>query len=58
MKLDAEEFLKQLIAVLLTLRAKCSLLALKPAMSSPYLPKVGEAYLKEIRRAEYKIDLD
>jgi hypothetical protein len=47
MKLDVEQSLKQLIAGLLTLRAKCSLLALKPAMSSPYLPvpPLGELYL-------------
>ncbi|EFH80525.1 hypothetical protein Krac_1136 [Ktedonobacter racemifer DSM 44963] len=32
MKLDVEQSLKQLIAVLLTLRAKYSLLALKPAI--------------------------
>jgi hypothetical protein len=38
MKRDVEQSLKQLIAVLLTLRAKCSFLALKPALSSPYLP--------------------
>jgi hypothetical protein len=40
MKVDVEEFLKQLMVVLLTLRAECSLLTSKPAHLSPYLPTV------------------
>jgi len=33
-----EPYFQVAMVVLLTLRANCSLLALKPAMSSPYLP--------------------
>jgi hypothetical protein len=38
MKVDVEQFLKRLMAVLLTPRADCSLITLKPAHLSPYLP--------------------
>ncbi len=41
MKLDVEPFLKQLMAVLLTLRAECSLVTSKSAHLSPYLPSAG-----------------
>jgi len=37
-KQDGEQLLKQPMVELLTLRADCSLLALKPAHSSSYLP--------------------
>src|SRR5438552_1848222 len=37
-----EPYFQVAMVVLLTLRANCSLLALKPAMSSPYLPAVME----------------
>jgi hypothetical protein len=38
MKLDGERFFKRSMVVLLTLRAECSLVTLKPAHLSPYLP--------------------
>ncbi len=38
MKLDGERFLKRLMAVLLTLRADCSLVTLKPAHLPRLLP--------------------
>jgi hypothetical protein len=38
MKLDVERLLNWLMVVLLTLRADCSLVTLKPAHLSPYLP--------------------
>jgi hypothetical protein len=38
-----EPYFQVAMVVLLTLRANCSLLALKPAMSSPYLPSPPQA---------------
>jgi hypothetical protein len=45
MKLDVEPFLKQLMAVLLTLRADCSLVTSKSAHLSPYLPPIVRNYM-------------
>jgi len=44
MKLDGERFFKRSMVVLLTLRAECSLVTLKPAHLSPYLP-LSSAYV-------------
>src|SRR6266487_3745714 len=40
MKVDVEQFLKRLMAVLLTPRADCSPVTSKPAHLSPYLPDI------------------
>jgi len=45
MKLDGERFFKRSMVVLLTLRAECSLVTLKPAHLSPYLPSASPRFL-------------
>src|SRR6266566_5202276 len=51
MKRDIERFFKQSMVVLLTLRADCSLLALKPAHSSCLLPVVKKPCTINTRRS-------
>ena len=56
MKVDVEQFLKRLMAVLLTPRADCSPVTLKPAHLSPYLPDIHIIGMYVVNRPKVRTD--